>query len=266
MTPEKRLVQAAFSRAAQYDSVATVQAEAATRLAHKIAARLPAAPARILEIGCGTGLLSRQLAAAFPAAHLTLTDISPAMLERCRARLGPGPTYRLLDGEMADGIEGPFDLIASSLAMQWFADLPGSLARLTRLLPPGGRLVFATLGRHSFKEWRGAHQALGLPCGLHHYPGPADFPPQAGLAAHIEEEMIAEHHASGQAFVQALKTLGAATPRPGYRPLPPGAFRRLLARLEGDFAVTYHILYVEIAAPRAADPAIRGAGRAGILE
>jgi len=120
---EKQRVEAAFSQAAQYDSAASVQAETARRLALKLAA-LPVAPARILEIGCGTGLLSRHLAAAFPAAQLTLTDISAAMLERCKARLGEGPAYRVMDGEAADSAMGNFDLIASSLAVQWLTICP----------------------------------------------------------------------------------------------------------------------------------------------
>ncbi len=243
---EKQRVEAAFSQAAQYDSAASVQAETARRLALKLAA-LPVAPARILEIGCGTGLLSRHLAAAFPAAQLTLTDISAAMLERCRARLGDGPAYRVMDGEAADSAMGNFDLIASSLAVQWFNDLPGSIARLMRLLAPQGRLIFATLGRDSLAEWRQAHEALGLACGLHDYPGADDFPLPDGVTAGIGQEVIAAHYASGQRFARSLKTLGAATPRPGYRPLPAGDFRRVLAGLAGDFTVSYHILYVDIA-------------------
>jgi malonyl-CoA O-methyltransferase len=241
MIPDKNLVTTAFSKAEHYDSAAIVQAEVARRLAHKIAARLPATPATILEIGCGTGLLSRELQTAFPASQLTLTDISGAMLARCRARLGAGPNYRVMDGEFPDENLGKFDLIASSLTLQWFTGLPTGIARLKRLLTPNGKLIFATLGRHSFQEWRQAHTALNLPCGLHDYPGAENLPGPA----RIEEDIITEHHPSGRDFAQALKTLGAGTPRPGYTPLPPADFRRLLATLKNEFSASYHILYVE---------------------
>lgn len=246
---DKTRVAAAFTRQAEaYDSVAAIQREVVRRLARRIASRLPAPPARILEIGCGTGLLSAELAAAFPQARLLLTDISPAMLERAHARLGNRAEYRVLDGEHPAGLEGGYDLIASSLAMQWFADLPGALARLSHLLAPGGRLCFATLGAGSFIEWRAAHAALGLPCGLHDYPDAAAFPWPSGVKGTIEEDVLTEHHASGQAFARALKTLGAGEPAQGHSPLPPGAFRKLLNALQGGFSVTYHVLYGELRA------------------
>ena len=246
MSHKSRVATAFTRQAAAYDSVAAVQREVARRLARWAASRLPAPPTRIVEIGCGTGLLSAELAAAFPDARLQLTDISPAMLERTRARLGDRHEYRVLDGEHPEGVEGGFDLIASSLAMQWFADLPGALARLSGLLAPGGRLYFTTLGTGSFAEWRAAHAALGLPCGLHDYPEARAFPWPPGVTGTIEEELLTEHHASGQAFARALKTLGASEPAPGHRPLPPGAFRKVLHALRGGFAVTYHVLYGEI--------------------
>ena len=103
--------------------------------------------ARILEIGCGTGLLTRELARRLGPADWTLTDISPAMLEI--ARLGPAPQgsvrYAALDGEHPDALPGGYDLICSSLAVQWFGDLNAGLGRLAALLAPGGHLAIATL-------------------------------------------------------------------------------------------------------------------------
>ena len=53
-------------------------------------------------------------------------------------------------------------------------------------------------------------------------------------------------YADGHDFVRSLKALGASEPAPGHRPLTPGAFRRLLASLEGGFTVTYHVLFGEV--------------------
>ncbi|GLR68163.1 hypothetical protein GCM10010909_28440 [Acidocella aquatica] len=240
-----RIARAFSSGAARYDAVAPVQRLVAARLAARIVAR-GVAPRRILEIGCGTGMLSAALAAAFPEAQMLLTDISPAMLARCRARLGEGYEYMVLDGEHPAAAAGRFDLIVSSLAMQWFGDLRGGLARLSVRLAPGGRMVFATLGAGNFAEWVAAHAALGLVCGTPAYPALEALPWPEGVAHAVDEEFIVQPYASGAEFARSLKELGAGEPAPGYRPLPPGAFRRVLESLQGGFEVTYHVLYGEI--------------------
>lgn len=241
-----RIAQAFSSRAATYDDAAALQWAVANRLAERIGSAAAAPPQRILEIGCGTGFLSARLADAFPRSDLLLTDIAPYMLSRCRSRLGDRHRYQVLDGERPERLTGQFDLIASSLAFQWFADLRGGLERLSQLLAPGGRMLFATLGCRTFIEWRQVHADLGLPCGAQNYPSAEDFPWPDGFSHGIDAELVAQPHATGADFVRSLKLLGAHEPAPGYRPLPPGAFRRLLASLQGGFSVTYHLLYGEI--------------------
>ena len=108
---------ARFGRAAaRYEAHAPAQ-RAARRLAEDIARLdLPPRP-RILEIGCGTGLLTRELARRLGPADWTLTDISPAMLEI--ARLGPAPQgsvrYAALDGN----IPTPCPAATTSSAPAW---------------------------------------------------------------------------------------------------------------------------------------------------
>ena len=86
--PRNARVGARFGAAAtRYDEHAPAQRITATRLADAIG-RLPLPPRpRILEIGCGTGLLTQALAARLGPADWTVTDISPAML--ARAQQGP---------------------------------------------------------------------------------------------------------------------------------------------------------------------------------
>jgi malonyl-CoA O-methyltransferase len=241
-----RIARAFSEQAAVYDDVAPMQWLAAGRLAERIGQSVAVPPRRILEIGCGTGFLSTRLAEMFPESDFLLTDISPTMLKRCRARLGDRHRYQVLDGEQPEALTDKFDLIASSLAFQWFVDLRGGMERLGYLLAPGGRMVFATLGRGSFTEWRQAHADFGLPCGAQDYPGVEDFPWPDDFSRRLDEESVAQNYDNGMDFARSLKMLGAREPAPGHRPLPAGAFRRLLASLEGGFSVTYHMLYGEI--------------------
>jgi malonyl-CoA O-methyltransferase len=247
MTDRKARIAQAFSLGAgTYDEAGALQWLIARRLAERIGSSTAVPPQRILEIGCGTGFLSARLAHAYPKSALLLTDIAPSMLNRCRSRMGDRHRYLVLDGERPEDLTGQFDLIASSLTFQWFADLRGGLERLSHLLAPGGRMLFATLGCRTFIEWRQVHADLGLPCGTQHYPSAEDFPWPAGFSCEIDSELEIQPYANGADFVRSLKALGAHEPAPGYRPLASGAFRRLLASLEGGFAVTYHMLYGEI--------------------
>jgi malonyl-CoA O-methyltransferase len=241
-----RIARAFSEQAGVYDGVAIVQQIAARRLAERIGQSVTALPKRILEIGCGTGFLSARLGEMFPESDLLLTDISPSMLQHCRARLGDQHRYQVLDGEHPEALTEKFDLIASSLAFQWFDDLRGGMERLGHLLAPGGRMVFTTLGRGSFAEWRRAHADFGLPCGAQDYPGVEDFPWPDGFSHRLDDESVVQNYDNGMDFARSLKILGAREPAPGHKPLAAGAFRRLLASLEGGFSATYHLLYGEV--------------------
>lgn len=233
----------AFGLAEGYDDHATVQRQVALQLADRILALpLPPMP-RILEIGCGTGLLSEALTLRITGGEWLLSDLSPAMVRRCRARLGNDPRLRfaVIDGERPKGAEGPFDLICSSLAAQWFGDLPGALERLFGLLAPGGHLAVTTLAAGTFAEWRAAHEALGLVAGTPDYPTIKALE-SLELGGRIEEYAIEERHADARSFLTALKAIGAGTPVAGRVPLSAGALRRVMRRFEAEGAIArYHV-------------------------
>ncbi len=236
----------AFAAASGYDGNARVQREVARRLAARIAGlQLRAAP-RVLEIGCGTGFLTQALADTDLGGEWLVTDIAPEMVERCRSRfVGTGQPaalrFAVLDGERGTPSGGPFDLICSSLAVQWFDDTPAALARMAGWLAPGGHLVVTTLGPGSFAEWRAAHAAEGIA------PGTPAFAPVEHFAAlpgaSIEVECHAERHESPRAFLHALKAIGAGTSHPGHRPLAPGRLRRVMTRFaQSGCEVTYEVV------------------------
>ncbi len=231
-------IASAFGQAADYDAHAAIQREAAARLADRVAAlALPPNP-RVLEIGCGTGLLGAVLVGQLPGARWLMTDLAPAMVERARARFAGRPeiVFAVMDGE-APGVAGPFDLIVSSLAMQWFADLPASVARLRRLLAPGGRIAFTTLAAGSFAEWRAAHGEL--PCGTPIYP---EGQALAALGLDVSTETLIEHHSDARDFLHSVKAIGAGTPRPGHRPLTPAQLHAVMARFESTGSVASYVV------------------------
>ena len=149
-SPVKQRICEAFDGASAYDDHAMVQRQVAAEVARRILALPP--PSRVLEIGCGTGLLAAAIGGALADADWLMTDIAPAMVARSRLRFAGDPRFRfaLLDGEEPERAGGPFDLVCSSLAVQWFQRPEQSLLRLFRLLRPGGRLVFSTLADGTF--------------------------------------------------------------------------------------------------------------------
>jgi len=243
----RRQIRDAFSAAQDYDRHARVQRVVARRLAKRIAALpLPEHP-RVLEIGCGTGFLTEALISEGVTGDWLITDISPAMIDRCRARIGEGQGRRfaLLDGEYGEpGDAGSFDLVCSSLVMQWFDDPAMALARMLGWLAPGGHCVFATLAAGSFAEWREAHAAEGLTGGTPRFCGLAEL---EGILASarcgpLDIERLSERHGSAPAFLHYLKSIGANTAAEGHRPLSPGDLRRVMRRFEKQgAAVTYEV-------------------------
>ncbi|MGU3361395.1 methyltransferase [Methylobacterium sp. M6A4_1b] len=241
----KQAVARAFDGAEGYDGAAAIQNEVAGRLARRVGSETLAPAPRILEIGCGTGLLTAALRRCLPDGRFVASDIAPAMVQRCRTRFARAPdlAFVVMDAERPALAPG-FDLIASSLAAQWFEDLPGTLARLAALLAPGGLLAVATLGADTFAEWRAAHAALGLDAATPLYPtrhalAALPFP---GCTLAVSVEPLVEAHADGRAFLGALRRIGAGTPAAS-RPLSPGAMRQVLRGFEATGArVTYEVV------------------------
>jgi SAM-dependent methyltransferase len=107
-------------------------------------ATLPAmANLRVLDLGCGFGWFCRW-AREQGAREVTGVDISERMLDRARGEThDPAIRYMSGDLERLTMPVGPFDLVYSSLAFHYITDLEGLLAKVARVLLPGGSLVFS---------------------------------------------------------------------------------------------------------------------------
>lgn len=225
--------------AGSYSESARIQPIVAKRLAEK----LPLSPKRILELGCGTGGLSLHLLNKFPNSDLILSDISPSMLAVCRENIGEKPAYKRIDAENLPRDIGRFDLVVSSLALQWVEDLPSTLQNIVDILNPGGTLAFSLLGYKNFCEWADLLKQHGAASGLHEYPSAENFLWPALCKGYIEQEFLQEHHANGMAFLKSLKKIGASTARAGHKPIPPSVMKEVLRSSDAGLTVSYHVLY-----------------------
>lgn len=231
----KQRISDAFGAAAdRYDEHAGPQRAAAALVADLAQRQRPGAVERILEVGCGTGLLTRDIQMRWPSAELVVTDLSPGMLAKAQTGGLVAGTFLTMDGE-APVFEGEwFDLILSSLAFQWFENFEEALNRLTKLLRPGGSLIFSTMGEGSFARWRSAHAACGLAPGVPTYPSLADL--KAMLATYEDAFAFDEEYplscGGARDLIAHLKGIGAVVPSEGRKPLPPKALRRVMAAFD----------------------------------
>jgi ubiquinone/menaquinone biosynthesis C-methylase UbiE len=129
------------------------------RLHHEIADRTVALtlryapePRRVLDVGCGTGYLLRQLARRCPGAvELAGIDAAPAMIEAAEAASGLGGAgggdrdgrlgFRVGAAERLPWAAESFDLVVSSTSFDHWVDQQTGLRECLRVLQPGGQLV-----------------------------------------------------------------------------------------------------------------------------
>ncbi len=162
---DKELLRQQFRRAAaSYERQAVVQQRAAGRLLDLLAQHCVKPPQRVLEIGCGTGLLTRSLVTRFSSIReLVLNDLVPDFAARMDIA-SLGPAVLPLPGDIETlPLPGSFDLIISSSTLHWLDDLDGLLDKLTDHLRPGGLLAFSLYGPENLHEIR-ALTGIGLPC------------------------------------------------------------------------------------------------------
>lgn len=94
---------------------------------------------RVLDAGCGTGALARQVHAMQPEAALTMLDLTPAMLEH--ARDVPG-TYLVGDVQALPFPDASFDVVMSGWVLETVPDPKRAAAEFLRVLAPGGHVLY----------------------------------------------------------------------------------------------------------------------------
>jgi trans-aconitate 2-methyltransferase len=99
----------------------------------------PCPGGRVVDLGCGTGELTKELHRHLEASETVGIDSSPAMLERARPFAGDG--LRFEQGDIAIWEPAPYDLVFSNAALHWLPDHRRLLARLTRAIPARGQLA-----------------------------------------------------------------------------------------------------------------------------
>jgi SAM-dependent methyltransferase len=112
--------------------------------------QLAGQPARVLDLACGPGSITRRVLDRFPTAQVVAVDIDPLLLDLARDAFAGDDrvevlTRQLADSSWTDGLSGGFDAVLTATAMHWFpaSALAGVYAGVARLLRSGGVFVNA---------------------------------------------------------------------------------------------------------------------------
>lgn len=256
-SPHLRQVGARFSSAAaRYDQEARLQA----RIARAVIDQIPAdcRPSTILDIGCGTGGLTRLLRRRWSEARIDAVDLAPGMIARARREhAGLDIAWHVADA-MAFTAPQPYDLVASSSALHWLVPVEAGMRHAASLVAPRGWLSAGLMLKGTLAELREA-RAAAVP----DKPPPADMPEAADVRtaladsglriAHLREAQNCEFHATVRALLEGLHRLGVtggALARGGTA-LTRGDLLRLASVYDERWRdarrgipVTYHVGYV----------------------
>ena len=233
----KRVRRNFSSQALSYDRHAVVQKRVVARLLEFLREWGPV-EGPILEVGAGTGRLSRGLAEVFPQIRPFVSDIAHGMSRLAAASL-PGALAADADAQALPFRAASFGLVCSTSVYQWVNDLPLAFAESARVLLPGGRFAFSLFGEKTLFELREAHRLAVAETGSPHPSHVQDFPGEpavrGALAAAGFGELVlwsrneVEEHPDVGRLLEHLKRIGA---RNASENRPRGlSSRRVLARM-----------------------------------
>lgn len=245
-----------FNRSAvAYHANARVQKEVANRL---IASLKPwkeiLPPGPIIELGCGTGFVSRELQKLFPERELLFTDIAPNMVEQCQVNLdqASNSSFEILDAEDVAVSKPVYAMTLSSFVAQWLWDPAYTLGQWFEATLPGGLLLAAFPGSESFPEWRHQAETLGLPFTGNSLPDTEEMViklSSGGTQVDYYEDTITQKFNTAAAFFRHLKDIGAGQQLEG-RSLTPKEMKLLInhwdEQTKGNITVSYHIVFLAV--------------------
>jgi len=158
---DKRKSRHSFDRAAHtYDKSASLQQQVAAKL---IALQPKGRYQSILDIGSGTGQVTAAMCMEYPQADVVALDFSEKMLVETKKRLSTADAMAKLvcaDAENLPFTDGSFDLIISSLMLQWSNDLTQNLTNIHRCLADQGCIAFSTFTDGTLKEVKASWESV----------------------------------------------------------------------------------------------------------
>jgi malonyl-CoA O-methyltransferase len=257
-TIDRQKVRQSFHRqSSEYDQYAVVQRRVVTRLIALLQAQDPH-PARLLDIGAGTGRLLGRLRELYPECFTVGADLAFGMCRAANDNL-QGEKVSLVNAE-AEKLPfktGVFDLVLSSSTFQWLPSLDAAFGEVQRVLAPGGLFCFALFGEKTLFELRDSYRTAlqGGDDRTHSFLSKDEVQAaleRAGFAsASAVSELEVEYHPDVPELLRSLKKIGANTAGPAPRKglserrvmLEMMEAYRQAFRKDGGIPATYEVIY-----------------------
>ncbi len=212
-------VRHSFEQAAStYDQAAVLQREVASRLLERLD-YIRFTPARILDLGAGTGFCQQSLAGRYPEAKIYALDIALAMLMQARKKISWLRRLKRRDYFVSANAgalpfaDNSMDMIVSSLTLQWCPDLVVVFSECRRVLKPGGMLLFTNFGTDTLRELRQCWSKIDARPHVNQFADMHDMGDamlQSGFSDPVVDmEMITVTYNDVRNIMQDLKKIGA---------------------------------------------------------
>ncbi|HEC12859.1 MAG TPA: malonyl-[acyl-carrier protein] O-methyltransferase BioC [Acidiferrobacteraceae bacterium] len=211
---EKAQARRAFSQAAsRYDDVAVLHQEIGRRMLERLD-EIKLRPQQIVDAGCGTGYCLPGLGQRYDRAPIVAMDFALPMLGQAARHRNRRSKIQLLAGDLEAMpiADNSVDLLFSNLALQWCRP-DRVFAQFSRVLKPGGLLLFTTFGPDTLIELRNAWRQVDDGLHVHGFADMHDLGDMLLRAGFSDPVMDVEHHtltyAAVNGLLQDLKTMGA---------------------------------------------------------
>jgi malonyl-CoA O-methyltransferase len=208
-------VRASFERAsAGYEAAAALQARVAGELLGRLD-EFEFAPRTVLDLGAGTGRVTKELKRRYPRAQVIALDLSCGMLREARRHQRPWRRFARVcgDARRLPLQDGSIEVLFSSLMLQWCQPLEAALAEVRRVLAPEGFFAFSTFGTDTLSELREAWAAADDYNHVNHFPDVhevGDALVRAGLTEPVlDVDRIRNRCPDALTLMRDLKAIGA---------------------------------------------------------
>lgn len=255
---EKKRIARSFSQAAEnYDSHASLQ----RMVADNLLLHLPKNEdvERVLDLGSGTGYCTQELHRLYPNAEIINLDIAEAMLLFASKR-AKGESFRELsicaDAEALPFLDDSFDLVFSSLSIQWCQNYAILFSELKRIVRPQGNIYLSTFGPETLQELTQAWLQVDSYIHVNHFQADSflkkEISNKGFSKCQIEIEFILTYYKSFEKLARELKSIGASNKNAGQERGLSG--RKKISKLKQAFElncdeelgipVTYQVFYI----------------------